>query len=169
MPAFKSKGAAWFELKILDWDQDIHQTCDYEGAKKVAQMINELALKEEQLLGDSKKLFFAGFSQGGPLAGLAASNHPRPVGGILFYSTFLNKPYQISETQSYTPIYWSHGTEDSINPYKQACDHNEGIFNGKRTVKHTLIDGLGHSVTTRIQDETKKFMEEALAFNRPKL
>lgn len=111
---------AWFDITSID-RAGLEQ--DLTGFQ--ASSANLQALVDEQVAGGipQERIVLAGFSQGGAVALLTGLTSSKPFAGILALSTYLPKWVDVTNTR--TPIFLAHGTNDPLLPYKlgeETCD-----------------------------------------------
>lgn len=107
----------WYDIKSLD---RINHVIDNDGIDKSVTVINRLI---ENLVNsgiDSKKIFLAGFSQGGVISYTTALRTSYKLAGVLALSCYLpnaNKLSQLDTINKATPILAIHGKNDHVVPY----------------------------------------------------
>ncbi|MDO9244151.1 MAG: carboxylesterase, partial [Rhodocyclaceae bacterium] len=77
---------AWYDIMSLE--QGSRQV-DEAGIVQSRQMIRTLIARENQRGIPSRRIFLAGFSQGGAIAYTAALTHPETLAGVIALSTYL--------------------------------------------------------------------------------
>jgi phospholipase/carboxylesterase len=91
---------------------------DEAGIVQSRQMIRTLIARENQRGIPSRRIFLAGFSQGGAIAYTAALTHPEPLAGVIALSTYLPSQRllaeEATEANRATPIFAAHGTADDV-------------------------------------------------------
>ena len=108
---------AWFDIHSLS---DISREVDEEGLLASRDAVRRLIARESGRGIPSRRIFLAGFSQGGAVAYLAALTHPEPLAGVIALSTYIPSPALISgettEANRRIPIFAAHGTHDGVVP-----------------------------------------------------
>lgn len=108
---------AWYD--ILGLSADSRE--DHDGLHTAAKQIEALIHNEISHGRQSKKIFLAGFSQGGALALYCGLRFALPLGGIIALSSYLPVASQLQQdahpANKTTPIFIGHGTRDTIVPF----------------------------------------------------
>lgn len=107
---------AWYDVAL----DGLERKPDHGGIKQSILSINDWITHELSRGIPPRRLFLAGFSQGGAVALCTGLQHPAPLGGILALSTYLPFPDE-SAAPSHTlnhdiPIFMAHGRDDSVIP-----------------------------------------------------
>ncbi|MDP2194904.1 MAG: alpha/beta hydrolase [Rhodocyclaceae bacterium] len=118
---------AWYDIISLEPGS---RQVDEAGIVQSRQMIRTLIARENQRGIPSRRIFLAGFSQGGAIAYTAALTHPETLAGVIALSTYLPSQRlldeEAGEANRATPIFAAHGTADdvvSIQLGQQARDY----------------------------------------------
>jgi len=165
---YEREGPAWTNLYTLNFSQeDLTLIADLKMVEETNNRFHPILDSEIKLLGDSTKFFMGGFSLGGFASSCIWKSYPKPLGGLILYSSTVGKSIESSPEQEYSPVLWTHGFDDCLVLYRHGEYCNYSLDNKKRKFVHIKRDGLGHAVDTVIQVETKAFLEEILL--KPKL
>lgn len=149
---------AWYDILEMNLERKIDLAELLQSSAYVQQLID---VQIQQGM-DSRKIFLAGFSQGGAVAYQAALSYPQPLGGLLALSSYLAS----AEQQSYhpanrnLPILIQHGTHDDVVPEllgqkAMLALQAEGYTPAYQTyaMEHTLclpqIQAIGHWLVER--------------------
>lgn len=116
---------SWYDIAELD----IAARQDAAGIHASQLEIEKLIAHEISRGIAAESIFLAGFSQGGAIALHTGLRHPAKLAGIIALSTYLpladTLSQEVSLSASKTPIFFGHGTHDSVVPYtlgKQSAD-----------------------------------------------
>ncbi len=106
---------AWYDIISLE---PASRQVDEAGILQSRQMIRSLITRENQRGIPGRRIFLAGFSQGGAIAYTAALTHPESLAGVIALSTYLPSQRllaeEATEANRETPIFAAHGTEDDV-------------------------------------------------------
>lgn len=105
---------AWYDIIALDSDS---RTVDEAGIIASRQAIRQLIARENQRGIPSRRIFIAGFSQGGAVAYATALTHSETLAGVIALSTYIPNPglaAEFTEASKATPIFAAHGTDDDV-------------------------------------------------------
>ena len=106
---------AWYDIISLE---PASRKVDEAGILQSREMIRGLITHENQRGIPSRRIFLAGFSQGGAIAYTAALTHPEPLAGVIALSTYIPSQRllaeEASEANRATPIFAAHGTGDDV-------------------------------------------------------
>jgi phospholipase/carboxylesterase len=106
---------AWYDIISLEPSS---RQVDEAGILQSRQMIRALIERENQRGIPSRRIFLAGFSQGGAIAYTAALTHPESLAGVIAMSTYLPSQRLLIEEAAAanraTPIFAAHGSEDDV-------------------------------------------------------
>lgn len=105
---------AWFDILTLSRSGPEDESAIRKSAAKVTELIDQ----EIERGVRSSQIVIAGFSQGGALALHLGLREPRPLAGIMALSAFLPLATRLaaekSPSNSNTPMFIAHGTDDQI-------------------------------------------------------
>lgn len=111
---------AWYDILGLS----LQTREDQEGLSEAAQQLDLLIQQQAQLGIPYKNIFLGGFSQGGASILYTGLRYPHTLGGFIALSAYLPLFKLIREEKhaanQHTPIFWGHGTEDTIVPAQWA-------------------------------------------------
>ena len=106
---------AWYDIISLD---ENHRKVDVAGILASREHIRRLIRRQNDRGIPSRRIFLAGFSQGGAVAYTTALTHPEPLAGIIAMSSYLPVTDLVSDEASAAnrsiPIFSAHGTEDDV-------------------------------------------------------
>jgi phospholipase/carboxylesterase len=106
---------AWYDIVSLDSSS---RQIDEAGIVGSRQAIRALMARENQRGTPSRKLFIAGFSQGGAIAYSSALTHPETLAGVIALSTYIPSARlllaEASAANRQTPIFAAHGSADDV-------------------------------------------------------
>lgn len=106
---------AWYDIISLE---PASRQVDEAGILQSREVIRRLITRENQRGIPCRRIFLAGFSQGGAIAYTAALTHPEPLAGVIALSTYIPSQRllaeEASEANRATPIFAAHGTEDDV-------------------------------------------------------
>jgi len=106
---------AWYDIISLQPD---NRQIDETGLLESREIIRQLIQREEKRGIPSRRIFLAGFSQGGAVAYLSALTHPEPLAGVIALSTYIPEARLITEDLSaanrHIPLFVAHGTDDDV-------------------------------------------------------
>lgn len=149
IPTGNPQGKCWFPLRadltaenwndVSEAEQDVH---------------NALRFCFDRYGVAPDRTWIGGFSQGAALALQVGLFGPQALGGVLCLSGFFLEPFNPlpRPLRQDAPILWTHGTEDSVVPYRPAhASHGVLKEQGARCT-FLPIDGLDHGVDARCMD-----------------
>jgi phospholipase/carboxylesterase len=103
---------AWYDILEMNLDRKVDET------QLVASAIATHTLIDREIARgvDSKRIFLAGFSQGGAVVYQAALTYPQPLAGLLVMSSYFATANSIKphEANQQVPILIQHGVSDSV-------------------------------------------------------
>lgn len=106
---------AWYDILSLAPDS---RQVDEEGIRQSRQTVRALIARENARGIPCRRIFLAGFSQGGAVAYTAALTHPEALAGVIALSTYLPSARLLTEEATAanraTPILAAHGTADDV-------------------------------------------------------
>jgi phospholipase/carboxylesterase len=106
---------AWYDILSLAPDS---RRVDEDGIRQSRQMVRALIARENARGITCRRIFLAGFSQGGAVAYTAALTHPEALAGVIALSTYLPSARLLADEATAanraTPILAAHGTEDDV-------------------------------------------------------
>lgn len=165
--SFKKTSPTWADFKRGNFmTEDMSTIGNAEHMLESITRITKIVDEEVEKLGDSRKCFISGFSQGAFVASAVWNDYTKPLGGLISYAGFGKKINPVVEQED-SPVLWSHGIEETFAAYECGVYRFSPLENGKRRVVHIAGEGLGHGVDKRVAMETRRFMETAVV--RPKL
>jgi phospholipase/carboxylesterase len=106
---------AWYDILALEPDS---RRVEEAGIRQSRQTVRALIARENARGIPHRRIFLAGFSQGGAVAYTAALTHPETLAGVIALSTYLPSARLLAEEATAanraTPILAAHGTEDDV-------------------------------------------------------
>lgn len=124
----------WYDIRGLD----LSSKEDREGIEQSRAMVEQLISKQIELGVPANNIILAGFSQGGAVSYYTTARSEHKLAGLLALSTYLVFMDQTESEQSKvnlnTPVFSSHGTQDSVVP----------LALGQQSVEY--LQDLGYSV-----------------------
>jgi phospholipase/carboxylesterase len=104
----------WYDVTSLD----IANQDDESGIIESSQMLMQLSDQQQSQGISTKRIFFAGFSQGGAIALYAGLRSAQTLGGIIALSTYLPMQHRLAQEAAdanrQTPIFMAHGLHDEV-------------------------------------------------------
>ncbi len=108
---------AWYDIK----DKRIDSEQDGIGIRHTAEQINALIEKQIASGIPAKRIFLAGFSQGGAIALHVGLRQQAALAGLVVLSSYLplhqNAEQEITAAAKNCGIFMAHGTHDQVVPY----------------------------------------------------
>jgi phospholipase/carboxylesterase len=159
---------AWYDIKGLDR----HSAEDAEGIQQSADTVS--ALLDQQRAGgiDAKRLFVAGFSQGGAITLHAALRYAHRLAGVIALSTYLPLrdrlvPEAAAANQD-VPILICHGSMDPMVPVQLGEASRELLLQaGYKVDWHTYP--MQHQVCMEEIEQIAGFIASSLEDDRPRI
>lgn len=106
---------AWYDIVSLE---PTNRQVDLAGLLASCETLRQLIAREVERGIPARRIFIAGFSQGGAVAYTTALGYPEPLGGVIALSTYLPAPQALGNVAAgangKTPIFAAHGTEDEV-------------------------------------------------------
>ena len=106
---------AWYDIISLASDS---RRIDEAGIVLSRQAVRQLIARENERGIPCRRIFLAGFSQGGAVAYTTALTHPERLAGLLALSTYLPTPALVAAEASAAnrdiPVFVAHGTQDDV-------------------------------------------------------
>lgn len=104
---------SWYDILAASPQRQINAVDLQASAGRVQELIETLITSGM----DSRRIFIAGFSQGGAVALQSALTCRHPLGGLICLSTYLAQPLQVQPANQSLPVWFAHGTVDAVVPY----------------------------------------------------
>jgi phospholipase/carboxylesterase len=152
---------AWYDIHGLTFDA----TEDEEGIRTAAKSLFELVKQEVQRGIPAKRIFLAGFSQGGAMALYTALRYPDPLAGVLALSTYLPLhrclAREASQANKSIPIFMAHGDADDV----VAPALGEFSYNCLKELAYPVQFNrypIGHSVSSQELLDIAQWLQERL-------
>jgi len=119
---------AWYD--IAETSLDAKQDAD--GIIASQSLVEELIAQESSHGIVPRKIFLAGFSQGGAIALHTALRQSIPLGGVLALSTYLplteKVPGELLGQTKSTPVFMAHGLYDPVVPYELGAFSRDALL-----------------------------------------
>jgi len=111
---------AWYDIKGMD----IADKEDKIGMSQSSQHLTDLIDKEVAKGIKPESIIIAGFSQGGAVALYTLLRYSQKLAGCMALSTYLpfmsESKVELKKQSLETPIFWGHGTQDTVVPLSLA-------------------------------------------------
>ena len=150
---------AWYDILTHDIDRRV----DTNQLRASAADISQLLEREIERGVDSKRIFIAGFSQGGAVGFELALSYPKPLGGLIALSTYFASIDSIDyhEANTNLDIFIAHGQFDTIVPESLGQKANTALLDAgyRTTYRRYAID---HSVCMPEIQDISKWLTERL-------
>ena len=125
--------------------------------------IARLIARENERGIPCRRIFLAGFSQGGAIAYSTALTYPEPLAGVIALSTYLASAADASPANRALPIFAAHGRHDDVVPFALGLAAKDRLLAlGHRIewhaypIDHTLcvdeIEAIGHWLGARLAE-----------------
>jgi phospholipase/carboxylesterase len=126
---------AWYDILF----PDLARFVDAAGIRASTQALRGLLEQEVVRVGDWGRILLAGFSQGGAVALQTALSGGHDLAGMIALSTYLplRDGADIPEAAPRFPVFWGHGTQDTVVPFVLGSSARE------------FLRGRGHPLTER--------------------
>ncbi|MCL2259782.1 MAG: alpha/beta hydrolase [Fibromonadales bacterium] len=134
---------AWFDIIHMDLEQEP----DIEGIENSSKLVTELIDAEIEKGIKSERILLIGFSQGGVMALHTATRYEKKLAGAASLSAFFptSKTMPLDAVNSKIPVFFGHGTLDSVLPAVLSQKAFEFLkSNGNPVERHTYH--MQHSV-----------------------
>ena len=106
---------AWYDIVSLDPD---NRVVDEGGLRESRDTVRALIASEVARGIPARRIFVAGFSQGGAVAYLAALTYPQRLAGVIALSTYMPVPALLAAEASAgnrdLPVFAAHGSYDDV-------------------------------------------------------
>ncbi|MBX2807460.1 MAG: alpha/beta fold hydrolase [Cellvibrionaceae bacterium] len=150
---------AWYDILSIAIDREI----DSQQLGKSADAIDGLIAQEISRGISSKRIFIAGFSQGGALAYEVALRSSQPLGGLLALSSYFATQHTVNyaDTNKHLAVFIAHGTNDGVVP--EILGQQAHRLLQKRGYKTTYNSyPMEHSVCGREIDDISQWLQHHL-------
>ena len=171
-------GKAWFHIDLVRMNAakagvQEEEFMDHEpqglvpAREKLMHCLRAILASNETML--DKKIFLGGFSQGAMLAWDLACYADFPISGLLLFSgALVNRRNYIERLQNTKnrshlencSFLQSHGSEDSIIPYRAGRSLNEFLTGQGFSGDMMKMSGVGHSITPSVLAAAADFIRQ---------
>ncbi|KAL4512888.1 hypothetical protein ABPG72_017573 [Tetrahymena utriculariae] len=141
---------SWYDIKSLDKntmkEEDLYSVSEVKDSYEIIQKTID---EEIQILGNSKKIFIGGFSQGCSMSIYTGITYPSVLGGIIGLSGYFFKFIEINnleQTRYEMPIFLSHGESDDVVPFLLARQSYQRLLAQFKNSKFQNEPFLPHSL-----------------------
>lgn len=121
MPVTINGGArmrAWYDIVGFNFER---MQEDEQGTRRSVAHVEALIAHETQQGIASRRIFLAGFSQGGAIALACGLRYAQPLAGIVALSTYLplreKTAAELNQANRKTPLWFGHGKADPVVPH----------------------------------------------------
>lgn len=152
----------WYDIREMTFDRQE----DRDGLEDSGDHVGRLIAREIARGIPARRIFLAGFSQGGAVALFAGLRHPEPLAGLIALSAYLpvaeSTPQERSEAGASVPIFMAHGTDDPMIPVALAERSREQLEHmGCQVEWHTYA--MPHAVHPDEIGHLRAFMHDLVA------
>ena len=152
----------WYDIREMTFDRQE----DRDGLEDSGDHVGRLIARENARGIPARRIFLAGFSQGGAVALFAGLRHPEPLAGLIALSAYLpvaeSTPQERSEAGASVPIFMAHGTDDPMIPVALAERSREQLEHmGCQVEWHTYA--MPHAVHPDEIGHLRAFMHDLVA------
>lgn len=144
---YSETGKMWYDLENQSWP-------GLGQSKELLQEHLESLIRESGLTAAQTVLM--GFSQGGAMAlevGLGLS-----LGGIAVFSGYLHPELAQSALNSTTPIFLTHGTEDTVVPFRAAEQTHQFLTSNAFQIKFVPLK-MAHEISAEALQEARQWFQ----------
>jgi phospholipase/carboxylesterase len=156
---------AWYDIAAAN----IVAQQDAQGIRASQAAIEALITQEVQRGIAPRRIFLAGFSQGGAIALHTGLRHAARLGGILALSTYLPLAETLSDEADVanrnTAIFMAHGRNDRVVPYERGRVSAEEMIKQNYEVEWHEYD-MPHSVCAEEVCDIRTWLERQLNIER---
>ena len=155
----KENYTSWFD--ILSFPLNSSDTYNFEDAKKSSIVVKNYIEQEVKILGDFKKIFIGGHSQGACISLYTGYNFEKLIGGVIVCSGFLFQQGEIIGDKNSLNVYLGHGDKDIAIPFEF---HKETIkrIEDYKGVKKYYYEGHGHSIMEKEKKDIEDFLNNLM-------
>ena len=150
---------SWFD--IIKFPLDSKDTYNFEDAKKSSNYLKNIIEQEAKILGDYKKIFIGGHSQGACISLYTGYNFEKLLGGVIACSGFLFQECDIIGDKKSLNVYLGHGDIDLSIPFEF---HKETIkrIEDYEGVKKYYYEGHEHSIMEKEKKDIEDFLNNLM-------
>ena len=153
---------SWYDIFAIS----VGAEQDEQGIRDMQVLVDELIHQQIQAGIPSNRIVLAGFSQGGAMALHCGLRFEEPLAGILALSTYLPISHTVEDeihaANRHIPIFWAHGSEDTVVPMEMANKSTEFLQHLDIAVDYRLYP-MQHSLCSREIIEIKQTIQTWLA------
>ena len=155
----KEQYTSWFD--ILTFPLNSSDTYNFEDAKKSSNVVKKYIEQEAKILGDYKKIFIGGHSQGACISLYTGYNFEKLLGGVIACSGFLFQECDIIGDKKSLNVYLGHGDRDIAIPFEF---HKETIkrIENYEGVKKYYYEGHEHSIMEKEKKDIEDFLNNLM-------
>ena len=155
----KEKYTSWFD--ILSFPLNSTDTYNFEDAKNSSMVLRKYIEQEAKILGNYKKIFIGGHSQGACISLYTGYNFEKLIGGVIVCSGFLFQQGEIVGDKKSLNVYLGHGNMDKAIPFEF---HKETIkrIEDYEGVKKYYYEGHGHSIIEKEKKDIEDFLKNLM-------
>lgn len=151
---------AWYDILEMNLERKVDEVQLISSAQKIHQLID----REIERGVDSKRIFLAGFSQGGAVVYQAGLSYTKPLAGLLVMSSYFAtaSSIQIHTANQQTSLLIQHGTQDSVVSEilgRRAFNHLQAL--GHPVVYESYA--MDHSVCVEQIDSISRWIQQRLS------
>jgi phospholipase/carboxylesterase len=154
---------AWYDIIHAD----LGNTPDVAGILESSREIEKLVDSEEARGIPSLRIALAGFSQGGVLALQIGPRFPRPLAGVMALSTYsptaLSLAKELSAVNRHLPVFWAHGTADSVVPESLMREGKDAFVNAGFAVEFHNYSRMAHGICPQEIEDMASFLQRIFA------
>lgn len=154
---------AWYDIVTLDHGS---RSVDEAGIAASRQAIARLIARENERGIPCRRIFLAGFSQGGAIAYNTALTYPERLAGVIALSTYHPLAADDSPANRALPIFAAHGRNDDVVPLALGLAAKDRLLALGHPVEwhaypidHTVcvdeIEAIGHWLGERLAEREK--------------
>ncbi|TNV73468.1 hypothetical protein FGO68_gene16404 [Halteria grandinella] len=162
---------SWYDIYSLrgDYIKSLDELFDKYSREEMLQSVQTVSAvidKEIELLGDSRKVYIGGFSQGCALSLATMILYPKILGGLFCLSGMnaLKIDWsRVAQEKKEMPIFVHHGEADDVIQHKVAIKtYQEFIDNGFKKMEIKTEKHVGHSLSERELQRMRQYVRERL-------
>jgi len=161
---------SWYDIYSLADDDLANREEDEKGLLASRSALNELITEEVESGTPPERIVLGGFSQGGVMTLLTGLTSERKLAGLAVLSGYLPLAQKIKSMMSghalSLPIFWGHGNDDPLIPYKVAESSvdvlKERLGFPDKAIELRKYYGLGHSADAKELGDLANWLKTVL-------